>query len=105
MSRLRDQLTEIDAVICGSDRIAFGVIESLRNRGRDVPGDVSVIDNWPPLAEDLKPALATIDLGLEQLGRAAAQRIFAMLEDDDHRGGLERLGARLVIRASTMPAD
>lgn len=102
---LRDELAGIDGIVCGNDRIAFGVVESLRERGRTVPADVSVIgiDNWRPLAEDIEPPLTTVDLGLEDLGRAAAQRIFAMLEGENRAGGVQRLGARLVIRKSTVP--
>jgi LacI family transcriptional regulator len=64
-----------DGVICGSDRIVLGVLDVLRQRGIDVPRQVSVVgvDNWLPLAEDLSPALTTVDLGLDQLGRAAAR--------------------------------
>jgi LacI family transcriptional regulator len=96
---------DLDAVVCGSDRIAFGVIETLRAHGRSVPQDVSVVgaDNWLPLAEDVKPSLTTVDLGLEQLGRTAARHIFAMLDGEPVPSGTTAAPARLVIRGSSLP--
>jgi LacI family transcriptional regulator len=102
---LHSRVPDVDGIICGSDRIALGVIEAIQEQQRTVPGDVSVvgIDNWRPLAEDVKPALTTVDLGLEQLGRIAAQHIFAMLEGATQPRGVQRLGARLIIRDSSVP--
>lgn len=43
MRELLEAGIRFDAVLAGSDRIAIGAIEALREAGRDVPGDVSVI--------------------------------------------------------------
>lgn len=66
------------AVFCASDRMAIGCYEALRELGRNVPQDVSVVgydDDW--MASYLSPALTTILLPHEAMGRWAAQYLVA----------------------------
>ena len=103
---LMAQGLDFDAVACGSDQIARGVMDALRDRRRAVPDDVAVVgvDNWVALAAHSRPTLTTIDMNLEHLGRTAALRIFAALDEDKPPpGGLERLPGRLVLRESSVP--
>lgn len=95
---------EIDAVFCGSDQIARGVIETARELRRDVPGDLAVIgyDNWELLSGSSRPPLTSIDANLEHLGREAAHRVFAAIDDDVRDAGTKLLPVRLVIRRSTI---
>jgi LacI family transcriptional regulator len=67
----------VDAIVAGSDHIARGVLDALRDEGRSVPGDVAVIgfDNWDVLVRESRPTLTSVDMNLEQLGRAAAQHL------------------------------
>ncbi|WP_306205241.1 LacI family DNA-binding transcriptional regulator [Actinoplanes sp. RD1] len=92
----------VDAVVCGSDQVARGVLEVLRERGVAVPGQVAVtgFDNWEILSADSRPPLTTVDMGLEALGRRAAERLFAAMEGRPATGE-ERLPCRLVVRGST----
>lgn len=106
-SLLMAQNLELDAIACGSDQIARGVMDVLRDRGRAIPNDVAVIgvDNWVALAANARPSLTTIDLNLEHLGRTGALRIFAALDQDKPAaGGVERLPCRLVLRESSVPS-
>lgn len=95
---------EIDGIFAGSDQIARGVLDTLRERGRDVPRDVSVIgfDNWETLTLNSRPELTSVDMNLERLGRVAAQRLFAAI-DGERTGGVEYLPCRVVPRGSTSP--
>ncbi|MFI1992248.1 LacI family DNA-binding transcriptional regulator [Actinoplanes sp. NPDC020271] len=94
---------DFDGVIGGNDQIARGVAETLREAGRDVPGDVAVtgFDNWDVIAEASRPSLTSIDMDLDGLGRAAAGLLLAAI-DGDPRPGQHRHPARLVIRDSTL---
>lgn len=94
----------VDGIICGSDQIARGVLDTLRDLGRTVPGDVAVIgyDDWQVLTTNSRPELTSIDANLQQLGREAAQRIFAAIEGEDVGSGTRHLPVRLVIRGSTI---
>ncbi len=98
------QHPEVDGIVCGSDQIARGVLDTLRDLGRSVPEDVAVIgyDNWEVLATNSRPELTSIDANLQQLGRTAAKRVFTAL-DDEQRSGTEYQPVRLVIRGSTIP--
>ncbi|WP_350348848.1 LacI family DNA-binding transcriptional regulator [Agromyces sp. G08B096] len=95
---------EVDGIVCGSDQIARGVLDTLRDLGKRVPEDVAVIgyDNWEVLATNSRPELTSIDANLQQLGRAAAMRIFEAIDGVEPDAGIERLPVRLVIRASTI---
>jgi LacI family transcriptional regulator len=96
---------DIDAILCGSDQIARGALDTARDLGRAVPDDVAVMgfDNWEVLTTNARPELTSIDANLQQLGRIAAQRVFAALDGVDVGAGTHYLPPRLVIRGSTVP--
>jgi len=93
---------EVDAVLCGSDQIARGVLDALRELGREVPQDVAVMghDNWEVLATNARPPLTSIDMNLEELGRRAAARLFEAIEGTPAHG-VETVPCRLALRSST----
>lgn len=101
---LMRQHPDIDGFVCGSDQIARGVLDTLRDLGREVPEEVAVIgfDNWEILTTNSRPELTTIDANLQQLGRAAAMRIFGALDNTASPQGVEYRPVRLVIRGSTI---
>lgn len=93
-----------DAIVCGSDQIARGVLDVVRDRGLAVPEDVAVIgiDNWAAIAENARPALTTVDMQLEKLGRMAAYRL-QRATSGEVRKGIDRMPGKVVIRNSTIP--
>lgn len=95
---------EVDAIFAASDQIARGVLDALREHGRDVPGDVAVVgfDNWEPFTLGARPTLTSVDNNLEALGRYAAQRLFTAI-DGTSASGTERMACRLLPRESTAP--
>ncbi len=95
---------EIDAIFCGSDQLARGVLDTARDLGRSVPDDLAVMgyDNWELLATNSRPQLTSIDANLQQLGRHAAQRVFDAIDGVDVGEGVHHLPVRLVIRGSTI---
>ncbi len=103
-SLLLSRHPDVDAIICGSDQIARGAIDTLRDLGRRVPEDIAVIgfDNWEVLATNSRPELTSIDANLQNLGREAARAIFSALDTGGLDAGLHRLPTRLVIRGSTI---
>jgi LacI family transcriptional regulator len=92
----------VDAIFCGSDIIARGVMDGLRERGRRIPEDIAIVgfDNWEIIATHARPPLTTVDMNLHDLGREAAQRLLARLEGDDAAGTI-RLPCTLVVRESS----
>ena len=92
---------DVDAIFCGSDLLARGVSVTLRAMGRRIPDDIALIgyDNWEPMALGAQPALASVDMCLEDVGRIAAEHLLSAI------GGQPTHGARgvpclLVLRDS-----
>lgn len=94
--------TSYDAVFCGSDQIARGVVEQLQADGIRVPEDISVVgfDNWDVMALASRPQLTTIDPRLDELGRLAAESVLALLAGEQRRG-LVSHECELIVREST----
>jgi LacI family transcriptional regulator len=94
----------IDAVLCGSDQIASGVLVALDDLGCRVPDDIAVTgyDNWEVFALETEPQLTTVDMNLEALGTAAARDLFTLIDGAPQRGGVRRHGCQLVARASSV---
>jgi LacI family transcriptional regulator len=96
---------EVDAIFCGSDQIARGVLESLRDLRRDVPGSIAVtgFDNWEAVAAHSRPRLTSVDMNLEHLGAAAGRRLFAAIDGGEPLTS-DQLPGRIVMRDSTAHA-
>jgi LacI family transcriptional regulator len=94
---------EVDAITCGSDQIARGVCDRLRDLGRSVPEDIAVTgyDNWSVMALASRPPLTTVDLELEELGRRTAQLLLEAIAGTGYPGLVE-MPTRLVTRESTL---
>jgi len=94
--------TPPDAIFCGNDQIARGVVDALRERGVSVPGEVSVIgfDNWEIVASATRPPLTTVDMNLKELGREAGRLILELAEGKPVEPGVRKLPCKLVLRQS-----
>lgn len=95
--------SEVDAILCGSDQIADGALQTLLGRGMRVPADISVMgyDNWSPFCEDNRPRLTSIDMNIESLGRQAALSI--LRPEAVPFSGVFKQPPQLIIRESTVP--
>ncbi len=93
---------DLDAIACGSDQIARGVCDRLREVGRAVPTDVAVtgFDDWDVMALASRPPLTTVDLRLEDLGRLAGRALLELIAGQTPASA--SLEPTLVIRASTI---
>jgi LacI family transcriptional regulator len=103
---LLEKLPDIDAVLCGSDQIASGVLVALDELGRPVPADIAVTgyDNWRVFALETEPQLTTVDMNLEALGAAAAKDLFTIIDGAPPQGGIRRHACELVVRGSSVRA-
>ncbi|HJP77702.1 MAG TPA: LacI family DNA-binding transcriptional regulator [Pseudonocardiaceae bacterium] len=93
---------DVDAIFCGSDQIARGVADALRERGIAVPEQVALVgfDNWDVVAPTTRPPLTTVDMNLTRLGRSAAEHLLAAI-DGEPRHGAHPMPCSLVIRDSS----
>ncbi|MFC0406819.1 LacI family DNA-binding transcriptional regulator [Roseomonas elaeocarpi] len=103
VGRLLEHGPRFDAIFCGSDQIARGVADALRERGLRVPEDVALVgyDNWDIIAAATRPPLTTIDPCLETLGQQAASCLLAMIAGAEATvPRVIRHPCRLVVRQS-----
>ncbi len=91
------------AVICANDVLALGAMMESRALGIEVPGDVS-ITGFADLdfAAHLDPALTTMHIPSEEMGRCAAEYLLARLAGESVPSNME-LEARLIVRGTTGP--
>ncbi len=91
---------EFDAVFCGDDDAAIGVLTSLRAANRIVPDEVSVAGfDDQPLAPYLSPALTTVRAPIEQVGREAVKQLVRLIRGEQ-ADPLTLLPTELIIRNS-----
>jgi len=103
-ARLLAARPDVDAVVCGSDQIASGVVDVVQASGRSVPGDVAAcgFDNWPIFALETDPPLTSVDMNLATLGAAAVRDLFGVIDGLAVGGGVRLHPCTLVTRASTV---
>jgi DNA-binding LacI/PurR family transcriptional regulator len=91
---------DLDAVFAAGDSMAVGALRALREAGRTVPGDVAVVGfDDSPLAAVTDPPLTTVRQPVEELGRAMAELLAALVAGDEP--GSRVLPTELVVRASS----
>ncbi|GAA0805251.1 LacI family DNA-binding transcriptional regulator [Spirilliplanes yamanashiensis] len=102
-AELLGRLPGLTALAALNDSMAVGALACLRERGVDVPGQVSVIGfDDMPISVDVTPRLSTVRLPLEEIGQRAMS--LALREPADGRDGplVEHAAATLVLRDSTV---
>jgi LacI family transcriptional regulator len=79
--RLLSRNPDITALFCASDLMAIGAIQAIRNMGKSVPEDISVVgyDNIG-MSEYLTPPLTTVKQDHYRMGYQATQMLIDMLE-------------------------
>ena len=83
--------------ICMNDRAAVGAYQALRDRGLDVPGDVSVISfDGSAIASWLRPRVVSIVLPLRRMGVLAVELLLSGQDQGGPDGDLGQGGVRLV---------
>jgi LacI family transcriptional regulator len=102
--RLLTAHPRVDGIFCGSDQIARGVLDTLREYGRRIPQDIAVVgfDNWEVMALAGQPPLSSIDMNIHSVGRLSADFIMSAISANPQRG-LTTVPCRLVVRQSSDP--
>jgi LacI family transcriptional regulator len=92
------------ALICGTDRLAMGVYDALRESRLAVPRDVAVLafDGQGPIAASLRPALSTLALPFAAMGRWAARALTGHLDGSLPLAPVQHaIASRFIERRST----
>lgn len=92
------------AVFAVSDEMAVGAIQAIHEAGYNVPDDMSVMGmDDVPLAAQVRPALTTVKIDMEALGRQAVELALRAIDDLPLASPHVVLPTQLMIRASTAP--
>lgn len=100
--RVLAERPDVTAVFAATDMVAAGVLAVCREQGVRVPEDLSVVGfDDIPLASDLTPALTTVHVPHEQLGREAVR--LGLRRDDPAATEPLVLGTHIVVRETVAP--
>lgn len=95
-------IARYDAILCYNDFIAVGLLHGLAARGVRVPDDIAVagFDNIP-VSCYVTPALTTVDMRSEDIGRFALDRLHNAIASGDRTPDVTLLEPHLLARTST----
>jgi LacI family transcriptional regulator len=106
-ARLLDLVPRPTAIFSSNDEMAAGVIHAARQRGLDVPRDLSVIGfDDTPIAAHMWPPLTTVRWPIASMARSAALKLITGIADNDHDGSVQEPSmflSTLIRRASVAP--
>lgn len=99
--RLLERKVDFSAIFCVDDITAIGAMKALREEGRRIPEDASLIGfDGIDLGQHITPALSTIRINKEDLGALALKTLLERATTPDAPCVTTLLGVELVKRAS-----
>ena len=95
------QRRDITAIFASNDQMALGLLRSLHEAGRNIPGDVSIVgfDDIPEAAY-FTPPLTTIRQDFPEAGRRCLEMLVALIESREDTANV-MVAPDLVVRGST----
>jgi DNA-binding LacI/PurR family transcriptional regulator len=95
------RMPEVTAVFTANDHLALGLLKALRDRGRRVPDEISVVgfDDIPEAAYFLPP-LTTVRPDFAEVARASLALLIGQIESGERSGQSITVAPELVIRDS-----
>jgi GntR family transcriptional regulator of arabinose operon len=101
--KMRQRLSSATAIFCYNDQIALKAVSALREAGKRVPEDVSVIsvDN-SDLAKLCEVPLTSVAHPMEELGITAAQNLLHLIQDPSFKATVN-FPPHIVERSSVCP--
>lgn len=100
--RLLAEHPNIDAVLAGSDLMAVGVMNVLREHGKRLPEEIAVV-GFDNLGVSTSPSLTTLTNPVVAMARSAGHMLLDLLEDSDKPPQHKLFNPELVVNASTDP--
>lgn len=102
MKELYRKHSDVDAVICATDKIAVGAMKYLKEQGRNIGTDVLLAGQGDSiLAGNVSPTLTTIHYHYEDSGEKSAQMMLELIEKGTIAVSEIKLGYELVEHEST----
>jgi len=107
-SNLKQYYDDVDCVFCVSDSPAFGVITALREKGINVPTDISVAGFGDfEVGKYSNPSISTVSIDSTAVGRITSELVLQLLDQDKESNRLKKkhvIKTELIMRDSTRQA-
>jgi DNA-binding LacI/PurR family transcriptional regulator len=105
--RIGQQLAEdpdVTAVFVANDQMALGVLRAMHERGREIPGELSIVgfDDIPE-AQYFTPPLTTVRQDFSEMGRSSLRLLLELMQDTGQPPQRVTIAPELVVRRSTAP--
>ena len=99
---LLDSKNPPTAIFCGTDRMAMGAYDAIKERGLAIPRDVAVVgfDDQEVIAGYLRPGLTTVALPFEEMGARAVEMLGNQKAEQPTNTGPVAIDCPLVERSS-----
>lgn len=105
VNQVLDEKIAFSALFAQNDRMAIGGIHALRNAGKRVPEDISIIGvDDIPLSPHVYPPLTTMRQDIAQIGCEAAKLLIRAIENPEMSSQQLQVNAHLIVRESTRHA-
>lgn len=99
-------ISGVTAVIGYNDLVALGTISGLRQRGVNVPADISVVGiDDIPMSAMVDPPLTTLNLPKDVAGRASVELLLQLLAEQRPGAQVRELPTELIVRGTTGPVS
>jgi DNA-binding LacI/PurR family transcriptional regulator len=90
-------------VFVANDQMALGVLRALHERGRSIPGEISIVgfDDIPE-AQYFTPPLTTVRQDFGEMGRSSLRLLLDLMQSGQPPSRLT-IAPELIVRRSTAP--
>lgn len=96
---LKSNKKYFDAIFAFDDMIAMGALHAVQDYGLRVPQDIGIVGfNDDPMISYQRPALTTVKIPINKMGREAAKMLINILDNKDYQGEEIILETELIIR-------
>jgi DNA-binding LacI/PurR family transcriptional regulator len=104
MSRLLQRSPGLDAVFAGSDVMAAGARQVLREEGRRIPDDVALVGyDDSAIARHMDPPLTSVRQPIQEMGRAMIELLLGEIAGSRRAGSREPQQRQLVLPTELVP--
>ncbi|WP_442880598.1 substrate-binding domain-containing protein [Aurantimonas sp. C2-5-R2] len=96
-----------EAYLCANDIVAYGFIKALRDRGYEIPRDVSIVgfDNLP-MSDMIEPALTSVNVPKQKIGAMAIRLLDDLIVSKERQPAVKVLvSGNLIVRKSVGEAQ
>ncbi|WP_344173793.1 LacI family DNA-binding transcriptional regulator [Kribbella lupini] len=95
---------DVTAIFVANDHMALGLLRALHEKGRAVPGDISVV-GFDDTAESAHywPPLTTVRQSFAEVGRRSVDALIGQIQAGEHHHQPVAVPTELIVRSSTAP--